>query len=100
SVSNVEAGLNTDSYDCLENLKDDYVSLLSKDEMQAIYPIDFENATHELRTGNYGEHIYQWPSDRPNLAIEVSNMKMDLPDKNTMGLKNFTYKSNQKDLKS
>lgn len=88
------------SYDCLKKFEDDYSLLLTKEEMAAVYPIDFDVADQELRSGSYGEHIYQWSSDRPTFTMEVSGMKMELPDENTIGLKNLSFNSDKTDLKS
>ena len=88
------------SYDCLKKFEDDYSLLLTKGEMTSVYPIDFEVADEKLSSGSYGEHIYHWPSDRPTFTMEVSGMKMELPDENTIGLKNLSFYSDKTDLKS
>lgn len=88
------------SYDCLKKFEDDYNLLLTKDEMNSVYPIDFELADQELRPGSYGQHIYQWPSERPTFTTEVSGIKMELPDENTIGVKNLSVSSNKSDIKS
>ena len=88
------------SYDCLQKFKDDYSLLLTKDEMNSVHPIDFEVAELELRSGSYGQHIYQWPSDRPTFTMEMSGMKMELPDQNTLGVKNLSFYSDKSDMKS
>lgn len=88
------------SYDCLKKFKDDYSSLLTKEEMTSVYPIDFDEADQELRSGSYGQHIYQWPSDRPTFTMKVSGMKMELPDQNMIGIKNLSFYSDKTELKS
>lgn len=95
-VSNKASGK---SYDCLKDFEDDYGALLTKEEMASVHPID-DKAKVELRSGSYGEHIYRWKSDRPSFTMEVSNMKMDVPDQNTMGIKNLSFYSDKTDLKS
>ncbi|MBO3099930.1 hypothetical protein [Gelidibacter pelagius] len=87
------------SYDCLKDYKDDYEALLTKDEMTSVHPIN-DKAKVELRSGSYGEHIYRWNSNRPSFTMEVSNMKMDVPDQNTIGIKNLSFYSDKTDLKS
>lgn len=87
------------SYDCLKDFKDDYEALLTKGEMASVYPIS-EKAKVELRSGSYGEHIYRWESNRPSFTMEVSNMKMDVPDQNTIGIKNLSFHSDTSELKS
>lgn len=84
----------------LETFKEDYSALLTKEEITSVYAVDVENAKHELRSGSYGEHLFYWPSDRPEFTIEVSGMKMNVPDKNAIGLKNFSYSSSDNDMKS
>lgn len=86
--------------DCLKEFKDDYSALLTKEEMTSVYPIDFEEADQELRSGSYGQHIYQWPSDRPTFTMDVSGMKMELPDENTIGIKNLSFYSDKTEMKS
>ena len=90
----------TKSYDCLKKFEDDYSLLLSKEDMISIYPINSDKIKSQLRSGSYGEHMYQWPSDRPTFSMEVSGMKMELPDQNTMGVKNLSFYSDKSDLKS
>ncbi|MBA6154314.1 hypothetical protein [Gelidibacter maritimus] len=87
------------SYDCLKDYNDNYETLLTKEEMATVFPIE-ENAKVNLRSGSYGEHIYRWDSDRPTFTMEVSNMKMDVPDQNTIGIKNLSFHSDKTDLKS
>ncbi|RXJ45807.1 hypothetical protein [Gelidibacter gilvus] len=95
-VSNKDSGK---SYDCLKDFEDDYGTLLTKEEMASVYPIA-DKAKVELRSGSYGQHIYTWESDRPSFTMEVSNMKMDVPDQNTIGIKNLSFYSDKKELKS
>ncbi|HTO16310.1 MAG TPA: hypothetical protein VLZ83_11095 [Edaphocola sp.] len=84
----------------LEQLKDDYSGLLTKEEMASVYPIDFENAKEKLRSGSYGEYIFYWPSDRPQLNLEVVGKKLKIADNNAIGIKNFSYSDSDIDLKS
>lgn len=98
--SDVSSKSDGKSYDCLKKFEDDYSLLLTKDEMTSVYPINFDEAKPELRSGSYGEHMYQWPSDRPNFTMEVSGMKIDIPDQNTLGVKNLSFRSDESDLKS
>lgn len=88
------------TYDCLEKFEDDYSLLLTKEEMTSVYPINSDKVKQQLRSGSYGEHMYQWPSDRPTFTMEVSGMKMELPDQNTMGVKNLSFYSDKSDIKS
>ncbi|MGC1630781.1 MAG: hypothetical protein WA749_01590 [Gelidibacter sp.] len=90
----------TKSYDCLEKFDDDYSLLLTKEEMTSIYPINSDKVKEQLRSGSYGEHMYQWPSNRPTFIMEVSGMKMELPDQNTIGVKNLSFYSDKSDIKS
>ncbi|MCL8008924.1 hypothetical protein M8845_15945 [Gelidibacter japonicus] len=87
------------SYDCLKDYKDEYEALLTKEEMASVHSIS-DKAKVELRSGSYGEHIYRWESDRPSFTMEVSNMKMEVPDQNTLGIKNLSFYSDKTDLKS
>lgn len=91
---------NSKSYDCLEKFEDDYGALLTKEEMASVYAIDFDKTKNNLRSGSYGEHIYRWGSDRPSFTIEVSSMKMDVPDQNTIGIKNLFYSRSKQDMTS
>lgn len=87
------------SYDCLKDFQEDYEALLSKAEMSSVYPIS-DKAEVNLSPGSYGQHIYQWKSDRPSFTMEVSNMKMQVPDQNTIGIKNLSISSSTSDLES
>ena len=88
------------SYVCLKPFQDDYRLLLTKEEMNAVYPIDFENAEEEVSSGTYGNHSYSWESDRPPFVMEISGMKMDIPDQNLIGVKMLSFVSEDSDLKS
>ena len=88
------------SYDCLKKFEDDYSLLLTKEEMNSVYPINPDKNKKELRSGSYGQHTYLWASDRPTFTMEVSGMKMELPDQNTMGVKNLSFYSDNSDMKS
>jgi len=87
------------SYDCLKKFDENYEALLTKEEMASVYPIA-DKSKVALRSGSYGEHIYRWESDRPTFTMEVSNMKMEVPDQNTIGIKNLSFYSDKTDLKS
>ncbi|MEO8772998.1 MAG: hypothetical protein ABI263_00050 [Gelidibacter sp.] len=91
---------NSKSYDCLKKFEDDYSLLLTKEEMTSVYPINSDKIKTQLRSGSYGEHMYQWPSDRPTFFMEISGMKMELPDQNTMGVKNLSFYSDKSEMKS
>lgn len=88
------------SYDCLKPFVEDYSKLLTKEDMASVYAIDFENAKVKLSTGNYGEHIYSWPSDRPDKDYGTSAMKIIGPDNNTMGVSLLSFYSDESDLNS
>ena len=91
---------NFNAYDCLEKFNYDYSQLLTKEEMNAVYPIDFENSKVNLRSGSYGEHIYMLTNDRGTFTQEISGMKMEIPDDNSMGVKMLEFKSESSDLQS
>lgn len=91
---------NSTSFDCLKKFEDDYSALLTKEEMTSVHTIDFDNAKTNLRSGSYGEHSYVWPSDRPTFFMEISGMKMELPDQNTIGIKNLSFSSGKLDMAS
>lgn len=80
-------------YDCLETYASDYSKLLSLEDMEKVYAFNPEVADNNLRSGDYGEHSYSWESDRPPFYIEVSNIKMEVPDNNILGIKNFSYQT-------
>lgn len=88
------------TYDCLKKFEDDYKGLLTQEEITSVYPVDFGSAKEELRSGSYGEYIYRWPSDRPTFTMEVSGMKMEIPDQNTLGIKMLSFSSDDTELKS
>lgn len=88
------------TYECLKKFEENYDLLLTKEEMTSVYPFNTDAAKVELRSGSYGQHIFQWPSDRPTFTMEVSGMKMNLPDQNTMGIKNLSFYDDVSDLKS
>ena len=84
----------------LEPFNEDYSKLLTKEEIASVYSVDFQNAKEKLSSGSYGEYMFYWPSDRPELTIEVSGRKINLADKNAIGIKNFSYSKSEKDMKS
>lgn len=88
------------SYDCLKQFQEDYSKLLTKEEMASVYPFKFDEAKVDLSPGNYGSHIYSWPSDRPDVEQEISGMKIKGPDYNTMGVTMLSFYSNDKDMQS
>lgn len=103
SSENNRAEATSDSgktYDCLRQFQEHYDKLLTKEEMTSIYPIDFDAAEVDLSTGNYGKHIYQWPSDRPKVEQEMAGRKFFLPDNNTMGVALLSFYPEDSDLKS
>ena len=83
----------------LEKYEKDYSALLTKEEMASVYPIDFEKAKENLRNSSYGEYTFNWPSNRPDLKMEVSGMKMNIPDQNSMGIKIFSFSADEQDMK-
>lgn len=84
----------------LAEMEEDYSQLLTKEDMASVYAIDFDKAKEDLRSGSYGEYIFSWPSDRPEFAMEMSGMKFNVPDKNTIGIKTFSYYTGDTDMKS
>lgn len=88
------------SSNCLKKYEDDYAQLLTKEEMSSVHSIDFEEAQETLTSGDYGEHMYSWPSDRPSFTVEANGMKMEMPDKNIMGIKNLSFYSGDLDSKA
>lgn len=88
--------------DCqlLEKFKEDYSGLLTKEDIASVYAVDFSKAKEKLRSGSYGEYSFSWPSDRPDLIMESSGMKFNIPDNNTIGIKTFSYSTSDKDMKS
>lgn len=88
------------SYDCLKEFEDNYGGLLSQEEITAVYPVDFDNAKEELRSGSYGEYIYTWPSDRADMNLEISGMNVSVPDQNIIGVKMLSFYSDDTELKS
>ena len=88
------------TYDCLKPFQDHYDKLLTKEDMESVYPIDFDAAKVDLSTGNYGKHIFQWASDRPDVEQEIAGMKMTLPDYNSIGVALLSFYSEKSDIKS
>lgn len=88
------------SFNCAKEFQDDYTKLLTKEEMAAIYPFDFDSAKIDLGTGAYGSHIYSWPSDRPDIVHEVSGMKMKGRDYNSMGVALLSFYDEKSDMQS
>lgn len=88
------------SYKCLGEFQENYEKLLTKEEMAKVHPIDFDAAKVNLSQGSYGNHEYSWPSDRPELELEVSGMKINMPDDNMMGVSNLSIISGNRDLQS
>lgn len=79
------------TFNCSSKFQEDYSSLLSGEEMAAIYSFDLQNAKHNITSGAYGENIYSWTSDRPEITHEVSGMKIKAPDMNSMGIALVSY---------
>lgn len=88
------------SYDCLKEFQDDYTLLLSKEEMASVYAVDFDKAKEDLESGRYGKHMYYWPSNRPDLNMEISGKKIKAPDKNAIGIKMFSFYSDKTEMTS
>ena len=88
------------TYDCLKQYDEDYSRLITDEELTSIYPVNFNTAKKNLRSGSYGEYIYIWPSDRPSFTIEISGMKMEVPDQNTIGVKMLSFSSETARLES
>ncbi len=88
------------TYDCLKKYEDDYSGLITNEEIISVYPVDFNTAKKNLRSGSYGEYIYRWPSDRPSFTIEASGMKIEVPDQNTIGVKMLSFFSEEEALES
>lgn len=88
----------TKSFECLMEFENDYSKLLSKEDMNDVFTIGTEDAEEDNREGSYGEYTYSWLSDRPNLEVEISGMKMKFPDRNKMGIALLSsYSSDLKD---
>lgn len=96
----VNSNSNVDSYKCLEEFKEDYEKLLTKEEMASVHYINFETAKVNLSQGSYGSHEYSWPSDRPDMIQEISGMKMQLPDNNLIGVSNLSFISGTRNLQA
>lgn len=88
------------TYECLKEYQDHYDKLLTKEEMAAEFPINFEDAKVNLSSGSFGKHNYIWPSDRPDAEREISGMKMTLPDKNSMGVNSLSFYPEKSTLQS
>jgi len=84
----------------LADFKEDYSGLLTKEEISAVYPVDFENVKEKLRSGGSGEYSFSWPSDRPDILMEVVGQKVNITDQNIIGLKTFSYSTSDSDMKS
>lgn len=88
------------SYDCLKRYEDNYDKLVTKKELASVYPFDMDEVKEELSNGSYGEYIVSWPSDRPDIKMEVAGMKMNVPDLNAMGVKNLSFSSDKTKLET
>lgn len=88
------------SYNCSNEFQDDYSKLLTKEDMLAVYPFDIEAAKIDSGTGEYGRHIYSWPSDRPDVEQEIGGMKMKGSDMNTMGVALLSFYNEKSDMQS
>lgn len=94
--------INGEELNCklLEKFEKDYSSLLTKEEIASVYAVDFEHAKEELSNRSYGEYSFSWPSDRPEFIVESSGFKLNVPDRNTIGIKTFSYSSSKSDMKT
>ncbi len=102
SEDNAAAATSNDgkTYDCLREFQEHYDKLLTKEDMASVYPIDFDAATVDLSAGNFGKHVYRWPSVRPEIEQEISGMKISIPDDNTLGVFLLSFYSEDSDLRS
>lgn len=91
---------NAEVYDCLQDFSKAYELLLTKDEINSVYPVDFTQTEETLRSGSFGEYSYRWPSDRPNIDLVVSGMEFSSPDHNLIGVKGLSFSSDKLDFKS
>ena len=82
----------------LEQFEENYSGLLTKEEMASVYPIDFANAKEKLRNGSYGEYKYMWPSNRPDRDLDLNGTIIKSPDRNSMGIKTFSFDSDISDM--
>lgn len=91
---------NAKTYDCLIEFDNKYDELITKEELASIYPFDVDQVHEKVSNRSYGEYMLSWPSDRPDMTMEVSGMTMDLPDRNTMGVAVLNFESEKSDLES
>jgi len=88
--------------DCLEKFDFDFCKMLTQQDILKHYKIDFSKTKVDSnsRTGQYGECIYQWESDRSKISIEISKTKMIMPDMNRLGIDNLFLSSKDLDQES
>lgn len=76
----------SEKYACLEDYENRYDELASLNDMASVYPFEDQDYEVDLSNRSYGNHTITWPSDRPNLDLEVAGTKMNLPDQNSMSV--------------
>lgn len=75
--------------DCLESYDYDYARMLTLDDIGKYHDVDLsivEKKDGGIK-GEYGSVDYTWPSDRPDIKMEISKMVMNVPDKNSVMIK-------------
>src|SRR5690554_403495 len=88
------------TYDCLIEFDDKYDELITREELASIYPFDVDEAKEKISNRSYVEYMVSWPSDRPDITMEVAGRTMNLPDRNTMGVAVLNFESEKSDLES
>ena len=86
------------SYECLKKYQDRYDQLITKEEFASLYPFDSEAVKEELQEGSYGRYALRWPSDRPDMTMEVSGRTMTLPDQNSMEVALLSFSDDKTSL--
>lgn len=74
------------TYDCLRDFEDKYDELITLEEMASVYAFNQEEAKVAVSNRSYGHHTITWPSNRPDMTLNVAGRDMTLPDQNSMSV--------------
>lgn len=87
-------------FDCLASFSNDYSLLLSKEEMNSIYPFPKDEVELRNKSGRYGSLKLLWPSDRGEIHLEIAGRGVAYEDKNFMEIGQISFYDKEQGLES
>lgn len=102
SFENADSNLTAsdlERYDCLQKYEEDYTALITKNEFASVYSFpDLAEEDVLNQPVGYGYYTIQWPSERPDMEMTVSGMKIPVPDRNTMSIARLSLISDSRNI--